>query len=67
MDDLHKVLEQLKRVDLTRSIYIIHVPTATWNHDKVVRLREQVYFFYLCMLHACNMQRLLHHYFLTPV
>ena len=53
MDDLHKVLEQLKRVE----------KSTAWNHDGVVDLREQVYFFYLCLLHACNMQRLLHHYF----
>ena len=52
MDDLHKVLEQLKRVELTRSIHIIHVPTAAWNHYKIVRLREQEYLHYLCMLYA---------------
>ena len=52
MDDLHEVLEQLKRVERTRSIYRIHVPSASWNHDRIVRLKEQVYLLYF----ACCMQ-----------
>ena len=46
MDDLHKVLKQLKRVDRTRIIFIIQVPSASWNHDRIVRLKEQVYLLY---------------------